>query len=194
MLKLLIQLCICLGICDTNIACKTTILHTTGGGSNGGGGGGGRIAVHYTGDHYYNGQLLTHGGQGNENHGGPGTMYLAQVSGTVVRGSLTLDNARLTTSQRIGEVEKLDLAGRGVSASSTSFTTYSGIHLTTTGAVYGYYFHYYDRRYRSFYYIRSGGNKNSQYYQSAQKQATITVELPFLTYIDHIVVYPHCDR
>ena len=182
-------------VCDTNIACKIIILHMTGGGSHGGGGGGGRIAVHYTGDHYYNGQLLTHGGQGNENHGGPGTMYLAQVSGSVVRSSLTLDNAHLTTSQRIGEVEKLDLASRGVSASSTSFTTYSGIHLTTTGAVYCYYnCYYYNRRYRSFHYIRSGENKNSQYYQSAQKQATITVELPFLVYIDHVIVYPHCDR
>ena len=175
---------------------KSNILHVAGGWPNGGGGGGGRIAVYYTGDHYYNGQLLTHGGTGNGHHGGAGTMYLAQVSDTAaVRRTLTVDNARLTSSERIAEVERLDLAGNDVSASSTSFTTYGGLRLSTTGPVFCYDCGYYSTsRYRSFFFIRSGVNKNHEYYRSAQKQATIEVELPFLTYIDHVVVYPHCEE
>ena len=151
--------------------------------------------MYYTGDHYYNGQLLTHGGRGNGHHGGAGTMYLAQVSDTAaVKRTLTVDNARLTSSERIAEVEKLDLAGNYVSATSTSFMTYGGLHLSTTGPVFCYYCVNYVHRYRSFFFIRSGVNKNDEYYRSAQKQATIEVELPFLTYIDHVVVYPHCDE
>ena len=160
-----------------------------GGWPSGGGGGGGRIAVHYTGDHHYTGQLLTHGGRGNEHHGGAGTMYLAQVSDTTVSSTLTVDNAHLTSNERITEFEKLDLSGNSVSSNSMSFLTYSGVKISTTGPVYKYYsYPYY--RYKSFYFIRSG----AQYYRSPQKTATITVELPFLIYVDRIVIYPYCSR
>ena len=178
------------------MSCKSNILHIAGGSPNGGGGGGGRIAVYYTGDHYYNGQLLTHGGRGNGHHGGTGTMYLAQVRGTAaVRRTLTVDNARLTSSERIAEVERLDLAGNVVSANSMSFTTYGGLRFTTNGTVFCYDCVYYNHhRYQSFFFIRSGVNKPDEYYRSTKNQATIEVELPFLTYIDHVDVYPHCEE
>lgn len=184
------MLFVCLGICNTIRSYRTCILDVVGGWPNGGGGGGGRIAMYYTGDHHYNGQLLTHGGRGNGHHGGAGTMYLAQVSGTAVSNTLTVDNGRLTSSERIAEVEKLDLAGNGVSKHNMSFTTYSGLHFSTTGPVYTYGYLY--TLYRSFFFIRSGAQNT--YYQSPQKQAIITVELPFLMYIDHIIIYPLCDR
>ena len=151
--------------------------------------------MYYTGDHYYNGQLLIHGGRGNGNHGGAGTMYLAQVRRTAaVKCTLAVDNARLTSSERIAEVERLDLAGNVVSAISTSFTTYGGLRLSTTGPVYVRYDRYHRPViYRPFYSIRSGAQHREQYYCSPQKQATIKIELPFLIFVDHVVVYPLCD-
>ena len=151
--------------------------------------------MYYTGDHYYNGQLLTHGGRGNGNYGGAGTMYLAQVSDTAaVRRTLTVDNARLTSSERIAEVERLDLAGNDVSASSTSFTTYGGLRLSTTGPVYVRFGSFHRPIYRPFFSIRSGAQNREQYYCSPQKQATIKVELPCLVFVDHVVIYPLCNR
>ena len=184
----------CLGKCNKIMSCEINMLLFAGGWPNGGGGGGGRIAVYYTGDHHYNGQLLTHGGRGNGHHGGAGTMYLAQVSDNAVSDTLTVDNAHLTSSERIAEVEKLDLSGNGVTPNSMSFTTYSGLHFTTTGPVYSYYSSNLHRLYRSFVFIRSGAQNKEQYYRSPQKEATITVELPFLTYIDHVLIYPHCSE
>ena len=131
-----------------------------------------------------------HGGYGVPQYGGAGTVYLATVNGTeTTHDTLITDNADHTASQRINEVQKLTLDGDGVSQTATSFPTYSGMTVSTNGTVYAYSCGLYTC-YRSFDHLRG----DSEYFQSANHDATITIALPFVTYIDHITIYPQCSR
>jgi len=131
-----------------------------------------------------------HGGYGTPQYGGAGTVYLATVNGTeTTYDTLITDNAGHTSCQRINEVQKLTLDGDGVSGSATSFPTYSGMTVSTNGTVSSYSCGIHTC-YRSLHYLRG----DSAYFQSANHDATITITLPFVTYIDHITIYPQCSR
>ena len=162
----------------------------TGASTNGGGGGGGRIAIYHTKDNNYGGAFTVHGGSGVPQYGGAGTIYLATNNGTeTIYDSLITDNGGFTSSQRINEVPKLTLDGANTSTTAMSFTTFSGLTVTTNGTVYSYGCGIHTC-YRSFNHLRG----DSEYYQSSNHDATITIALPFVTYIDHIRIHPQCSR
>ena len=118
-------------------------------------------------------------------YGGSGTLYIEdQTNATSVYKHLTVDNGGYTASDQIQEVEKLDLTKLSLESDTWGFYSYSGIHFnSTTRNTYDY--HYLGRL--------TDGSLSSSYYNHVSS-VTITVVLPHVLYVDHLRVYPTCQR
>lgn len=146
--------------------------------------------MYYTGSHYFQGEILVSGGYGLDRRGGAGTVYIEDRSNsTQLYRTLMTKTYKDPDSERIHEVEKLDLRGASVAAVATTYYSYGNVSLSTDGPIY-----YYDttiRQYSSFYSIMSG--TVSDRYRTTRQDPTISITLPFTTFVDHVRVYPNCE-
>ncbi|XP_070535280.1 uncharacterized protein [Ptychodera flava] len=159
----------------------------------GGGGSGGRIAV-YTDWYDFIGELQAYGGTTHhtdfrEGYGSSGTVYVQDKSNQddPIR-KLILDNNQVYTEpSRVGELHKIRSAGYGVSSTSTTFTTYAGVVVSTTGSICCSSSNRHPLRN-----IGSGSGKDV-YYSTRASNPVITYEFPFTLYVDHVRLYPQCS-
>ena len=158
----------------------------------GGGGGGGRVAIYHSGENAWTGIFHMYGGMGLSHTGGSGTVFIEDTQDGGSHKKLMMDNNERTTSQEIQEVVELSLSGATVGVAATEFITYGGVHFSTTGPVYSHIESLFTPYYFSFYYIRDG--PAGGHYRTATTEPVITLTFPVTTYVDHIRVFPHCDR
>lgn len=90
---------------------------------------------------------------------------------------VTVDNNGYTSSNKVEEVEKLDLTAWY--GEYTAYT-YSGVHITATDGV----------RYISNYLGRIG---ITGAYIANVAETTVTLTLPHVLFVDHIRVFPYCS-
>lgn len=162
--------------------------------SRGGGGGGGRIALHYSGDNHYTGSFLVQGGSSASQAGGSGTVYTAHLTGDLITHQvLHLDNAHLTKSERIQEIEKLELSGSGEGSTSQTVTTPGNIVFSIDQPIYEFCTPYYSCTYRSLVHVMSG-SASDNWLEVSSSTALLTVTLPSVLYIRYLKLYPQCSR
>ncbi|KAK3576662.1 hypothetical protein CHS0354_004947 [Potamilus streckersoni] len=153
------------------------------GGQQAGGGGGGRIAIYHTKVNHFTGDLLIHGGYGSDQFGGSGTVYIEDQSNlTKIYRKLITDNRGKTSCQRIAEVEKLSLEGHW-SWSSTYFS-YGNVSLSTFSPIYD----------SSYGLANLVTGSTGDFFMGHSKHVQLEVTFPFLTYVDHIRVFPYCSN
>ncbi|KAL4226615.1 hypothetical protein ACF0H5_014598 [Mactra antiquata] len=172
------------------------------GGTSGGGGGGGRAAIYHTGENHFTGDLLMHGGQGPYQYGGAGTFYVESRNVEPYNRHFIMDNADYSISNRIYEVERLNLTGNYYSTTDypdLTFTTHSGIKITTDALPYyqhqysyGYYDYYSPVYPLSYLFSDTAANVNT-FYMSSSPSANLTIDLPFTTYVEYLRIYPYCE-
>lgn len=141
-----------------------------------------------------------YGGKGAYQHGGAGTFYIESQNVNPYNRHFIMDNGAYSTSNRIYEVERLNLTGNYYTTTKypeMTFQTHSGINITTDAVPY-YQLHSYgsDAYYSPVYplsYLFSDtyANKNT-FYLSHTRSATLTINFPFKTYVNHLQVYPYC--
>lgn len=169
------------------------------GGTNGGGGGGGRIAIYHKDLNHFTGDYLIHGGKGVYQYGGAGTIYIESLNVNPAYRHLITDNNKHTTSNRIYEVERLNLTGNYYTNNyypDMFFNTHSGINITTTARPYAY--NLLSSGYYSFTrplsYLFSDKKANvGTYYMASGSNATLTIDLPFETYVEELRIFPYCN-
>ncbi|WAR26294.1 hypothetical protein MAR_011998 [Mya arenaria] len=183
----------------------TGFIETTGGdgGTNGGGGGGGRIAIYHTIENHFTGEYLIYGGKGPYQFGGAGTVYIEDNSVSPAYRHLRTDNGGRTESNRIYEVERLNLTGKYFSTKGwpdTYFQTYSGINVTSDvrpGTYYAYQSSSYGYLYHTVWplsHMFSDKKANvDKWFMAQGQEATLTFDLPFKTYVEYIMIYPYCN-
>ncbi|XP_060557569.1 uncharacterized protein LOC132717977, partial [Ruditapes philippinarum] len=171
------------------------------GGTNGGGGGGGRIAIYHTDQNHFTGKYLVHGGWGTEQYGGPGTVYLESRFVTPAYRHLTVDNNGHSTSNRIYEVERLNLAGNYYTTRNYPemvFHSHNGVNTTTTARPHSVLHsipdaNYYYPTYPLSHLFTPGKANVNTIYMSHAKQATLTIDLPYKTYVEYLQIFPYCE-
>ncbi len=132
-----------------------------------------------------------HGGEGKDQYGGSGTIYLAQTNnGSVVHKQLITDNAGYSASHRIQEVEKLPLEGGTESPASQVVMTPAGVKIEVDKPIKTYDCEY-ACSYRRLAYLISG-SATDNHFKAAASEATLTMTFPFTTYVDHLRMFPDC--
>ncbi|KAH3816406.1 hypothetical protein DPMN_117922 [Dreissena polymorpha] len=171
------------------------------GGTYGGGGGGGRIAIYHKLQNHFTGEYLVFGGKGPYQYGGSGTVYIEDHSGNATFRHLRLDNSGNTASNRISEVERLNLTGNYFKTSKFPdkyFQTYSGINISsdvnpeTYNAYSSYYWYYFRNTWPLSHMFTDIQADTSTWFMARASQATLTFDLPFKTYVEYIKIYPVC--
>lgn len=172
------------------------------GGANSGGGGGGRIAIYHTDFNHFTGEYLVHGGSGAYMYGGAGTVYIESQNVNPHYHHLRTDNGGYSTSNRIYEVERLNLTGNyftTTQAPELTFRTHSGINITTDAlphAIHHYssgYYDYYSPVYALSHMFSDSKANVNQFYMASAQTATLTIDLPFETYVEYLHIYPYCS-
>lgn len=169
------------------------------GGTYGGGGGGGRIAIYHKDLNHYTGDYLIHGGKGVYQYGGAGTIYIESRNVNPAYRHLITDNNKKTTSNRINEVERLNLTGNYYTNKNYPdmfFNTHSGVNITTTARPYAYnyvYSSYYSRTWPLSYLFSDHQANTATFYMASAQTATLTMDFPFETYVEYLKVYPYCN-
>jgi len=169
------------------------------GGNTGGGGGGGRIAIYHRDLNHYTGEYLVHGGNGVYQYGGAGTIYIESQNLNPAYRHFITDNNQHTTSNRIYEVERLNLTGNYYTNTyypEMFFNTHSGVNITTTARPYAYNHNshsYYQTTWPLSYLFSDKEANVGTFYMASGTTATLTLDLPFETYVEYIYVYPYCD-
>jgi len=143
-----------------------------------------------------------YGGKGPHFHGGAGTVYIEDRSVEPVYRHLRADNGGRSSSNRIAEVERLNLTGNYFSTNTwpdTFFHTHSGVTVTSdvTPAMYYHYSYYFHSYYHTVWplsqmFSDNRANKKA-FFMAPSNEATLTFDLPFKTYVEHIRVYPYCS-
>ena len=88
---------------------------------------------------------------------------------------------------------KLDFYLQGTSNwNDNSMWTYSGIHIETTGTPYECRDQYNTLYQFPFYNIRDANS--GTYYRTSTSAPVITFTMPYNVWLDHVRVYPHCDK
>ena len=164
------------------------------GNSYGGGGGGGRAAIYHSGQNAWTGTYDMNGGSGTQGYAGAGTFYIKDTEKD--EDILIVDNAGNTASNKITEVEELHLGGIDLTDdhnwNTQEIWSYGGVHLSTTGTPYSYHDEHGTEHRFHFHKIRDG--PTNSYYRTTNTDPVITITFPTYTYVDHVRVFPHCDR
>lgn len=140
-----------------------------------------------------------HGGKGAYQYGGAGTVYIESQNVNPNYRHLITDNSGYTESNRIYEIERLNLTGNYYSTNTypdTVFNTHSGINVTTTARPYAWYHYhsiYYSRVWPLSYLFSDKKANVNTFYMAQGTTATLTFDLPFETYVEYIRVFPYCD-
>lgn len=129
------------------------------------------------------------GGQGPYQHGGAGTVYIESHFVNPHTKHFISDNHGYSSSNRINEVERLNLTGIKSNYVKTVYMQ-NGINVTTDAPSYSYYNYWY---YLSHLFSDTKANVKNIYLANS-KEATLTFDLPFKTYIEYLRVYPYCER
>lgn len=74
----------------------------------------------------------------------------------------------------------------------TTFWTYNGMKVETTGSPYSYSDSHGNHYYFPFYNIRDGAT--STYYRTSTTEPVINITMQHVLYVDHIRIFPHCDE
>ena len=171
------------------------------GGAASGGGGGGRVAIYHRDNNDFTGEYLVHGGKGTYLYGGAGTVYIEAQNAQPNTHYLLTDNGGYSSSNRIEEVERLNLTGNYFTTNNypeRTFHTHSGINITTDAQPYSVhqyngYYDYYSHTYPLSHMFSDVSANVNYFYMSLSQTANLTFDLPFPVYVEYLRIYPYCD-
>ena len=133
-----------------------------------------------------------------EQYGGPGTVYLESHFVTPAHRHLIVDNAGHSSSNRINEVERLDLGGNYYTTRNYPemvFHSHNGVNTSTTARPYSRQYHnYYSPTYPLSHMFSEGKANVNTIYMSHANKATLTIDLPYKTYVEFLRIYPYCKN
>ena len=144
-----------------------------------------------------------YGGKGPYQYGGAGTVYIENRHVDPHYRHFRTDNGGRTSSNRIAEVERLNLTGNYFSTNGWPddyFQTHSGINVSSSvrPAVYHHYSSYtYGSLWHTVWPISHLFSDKAanvrQFFMAQASEATLTFDLPFTTYVEYIKIYPYCS-
>jgi hypothetical protein len=143
-----------------------------------------------------------YGGKGAYCQGGAGTVYIVNQKTVPHYRHFITDNGGFTKSNRIYEVERLNLTGNYYSTHDLpemTFHTHSGINVTTSVAPYSRIqysystYNVYAPTYPLSYLFSDKKANVNTFFMSASQTATLTFNFPFVTYVEYLRIYPYCD-